>query len=100
MKPPKEPKSFRHPRIYTRTWYRDGTAGQYLGAASAEVIIIYPDGRAPERTRTNGADSFRIFEGARPCWFKQGTTPEQQVQTMKKFAWDIGFKRIFVGEIK
>lgn len=92
MKPPKEPKTFRHPRLY----WAD------VDGINSEMILIYPDGEA-ERTSNHEPRTFRhcplrIFY--LPCWHRLGMTAPQAVRAMKRYAKRHGFEREFVGEVR
>ena len=96
MKPPKEPKVWRWPRLY---WTED--------PEQVDLIIIYPDGRYADRyaERTYSGMNNSVFMERTffiPCWFILGPTmtPNQQRRAMMKYAKDNGFERIFIGEIK
>jgi len=88
MKPPKEPKSFKYPRLYMRDIH--------LSKSNvAEAIIIYPDGSPAERTFVSLDANANCFGNNRKtvCWQADfwsrvfcPMTPEEQVRTMKAYA--------------
>lgn len=105
MKPPKEPKTWKYPRLY----WAEFPYESMVFWRSAEFIVIYPDGHA-ERSPTlwsyeRGSFWHTWSEGHEevlaPCWrFGCANNPEGMRQAMLDYANEMGFKRIFVGEIK
>lgn len=99
MKPPKEPKSFKYPRLYWRPM-------KHEHSFIATLVIIYPKGRrTTERTAFHNQDAsvqfFNINGNCLPaCWDEDWFTPEERVLRLKEYAQNHGIKTIFLGEIK
>lgn len=76
-KPPKEPKTFKHPRLY---WRDDGD----------KLRILYPDGTTDWYADFNGRWIFNTIK----C------DPIKESQAIKFWDRAFGYKTIFLGEIR
>lgn len=99
MKRPKEPKTFKYPRIYARP---EANSDSHVNVSS--MIIVYPDGRPAERMyidieyilSRDASDDWHIA-----CWNQnRDMTPQRQVDVLKAYARQFGYETIFIGEIK
>lgn len=103
MKPPKEPKSFKWPRLYWTPWNKRGVA---------QMRIIYPDKRPPERTAWHPGirelDEVFDYNGLllpccwHPSFYGDGSewTPKRNLIELKTFCKFKKQECIFIGEIK
>lgn len=88
----KEPKTFRYPRLYVRAYKkRNGyPEGYYF-----RIRIIFPDGSATYST------AVEFIDWEHPCWNRKlYESPFSQIKKMKAFDKMLGYKTIFLGEIK
>lgn len=93
MKPPKEPKKFNYPRLYWRTNFNPISADSV-----AEAVIIYPGPKMSERT--NLTDSCFYEHPHVACWDDPGLNPKERINSLKKMGRSVGYKTVFLGEIK
>lgn len=86
MKPPKEPRSFKWPRMYVRF----GHSADYC-----RLRIIEPNGRSTWFGSLDGEEYM-----ASPCWHRDYMNAKQAVEAMKKYDQKYSIETIFIGEIK
>ena len=92
MKPPKEPKTWKYPRLYMRTRRRACLSEDEV---STRLIIIYPNGVA-EWSRALKSSEWEPS----PCWYHPLASAEENRLAMMKLNV-CGFGNpIFIGEIK
>lgn len=102
IKAPKEPKTFKHPRIYLRPDFDDSNGDSPV----CELLIIYPKRRGDIwgyalSERPSMVTHLFEGEGLEACWdYGQFDSPHSAVRAMKKFARSKGHKTVFIGEIK
>jgi hypothetical protein len=92
-KPPKEPKTFKHPRLY---WREDGEEEYWQ-----RLRIIYPNGDAEW-----GCGAYfwygSCWASRTPCWAdpKKIKNGHEAVRLMKGYDRQCGYETIFLGEIR
>lgn len=99
----REPKTFKHPRLYWRPEFDDSDGTSPV----CELVIIYPKKREVDyldcfSERPGMANYMFNGEGLECCWELEETilSPHQAVMKMKTFAKQRGHKTVFLGEIK
>lgn len=86
MKPPKEPKDFRFPRMYVCF---------SLGLDTfSRLRIIEPDGRS------NWLNGYSGSNEGMPCWAIPGQSAMDAVKSMKEYDLANFLTTVFIGEIK
>ena|ERR1017187_8527479 len=110
MKQPKEPKTFKYPRLYMRL---ENCFDSML--AVQRIRIIYPNGDCEwgdgDCAEGRMIERLTTWADYRPCWHPNKMlnvgdkmpslcTAKEAVKLMKQFDKNEGFDTIFLGEIK
>lgn len=98
-KRPKEPKTFKHPRLYARF-----PVGKDPSGKTFRIRIIEPDGNLFWDDNVDNASL--LLPRTRPCWAfcdsgaRLTINPYKLVQLMKAYDKKYGYETVFLGEIK
>lgn len=102
MRKPKEPKTFKYPRLY---WSPDCHEPEIFDVA--ELRIIYPDGSTDRVMSTDSMFGEPYFLKNTCCWDLQQDkleelvqNPLEQLDRLKEHCLREGASCIFIGEIK
>ena len=91
MKPPKEPKTFKYPRMYAS--FADVTPKNCRDYC--RLRIIEPSGKSIWFSGCNG------FPSETPCWHSRKIkTGAQAVKALKAYCSDASLDCVYIGEIK